>query len=205
MDFITKLPRTKSGHDTIWVIVDRLTKSAYFLAIREEYSTKRLARLYIDETVARHGVLVSIISDRDGRFTLRFWKTLQKALGIRLDMSTAYHPQTDTLLQTLGDEDRFLQTLVMALGMERCLNDQNYLNIYNVYDKYSVVVTGSRRYISKYIEWISICIGRSSGLCLRVAHEIHTLLDTQIRNVGNVSVLGSIKEGVIEMDRIPAG
>ncbi|GKC15537.1 putative reverse transcriptase domain-containing protein [Tanacetum coccineum] len=72
MDFITKLPRTKCGHDTIWVIVDRLTKSAHFLEIREDYSTERLARLYIDEIVARHGVPVSIISDRDGRFTSRF-------------------------------------------------------------------------------------------------------------------------------------
>ncbi|GJW90999.1 putative reverse transcriptase domain-containing protein [Tanacetum coccineum] len=67
MDFITKLPRSKNGHDTIWVIVDRLTKSAHFLAIREDYSTERLARIYIDEIVARHGVPVSIISDRDGR------------------------------------------------------------------------------------------------------------------------------------------
>ncbi|GJX14216.1 putative reverse transcriptase domain-containing protein [Tanacetum coccineum] len=87
MDFITKLPKTKSGHDTIWVIVDRLTKSAHFLAIREDYSTERLERLYIDEIVARHGVPVSIISDRDGRFTSRFWQTLQKGLGTRLDMN----------------------------------------------------------------------------------------------------------------------
>ncbi|GJX10662.1 putative reverse transcriptase domain-containing protein [Tanacetum coccineum] len=69
MDFITKLPRSKNGHDTIWVIVDRLTKSAHFLAIREDYSVEILAKLYIDEIVARHGVPVSIISDRDGRFT----------------------------------------------------------------------------------------------------------------------------------------
>nr|GEW32539.1 putative reverse transcriptase domain-containing protein [Tanacetum cinerariifolium] len=69
IDFITKLPKKKSGHDTIWVIVDRLTKSAYFLATRENYSTERLAKLYIDEIVARHGVPVSIISDRDGRLT----------------------------------------------------------------------------------------------------------------------------------------
>ncbi|GJV16177.1 putative reverse transcriptase domain-containing protein [Tanacetum coccineum] len=69
MDFITKLPRSSSSHDTIWVIVDRLTKSAHFLAIREDYSMEKLARLYIDEIVARHGVPTSIISDRDGRFT----------------------------------------------------------------------------------------------------------------------------------------
>ncbi|GKA27494.1 putative reverse transcriptase domain-containing protein [Tanacetum coccineum] len=80
MDFITKFSRSSSGYDTIWVIVDRLTKSAHFLAIREDYKMEKLARLYIDKIVARHGVHVSIISDRDGRFTLRFWKTLQKAL-----------------------------------------------------------------------------------------------------------------------------
>ncbi|GJT50633.1 putative reverse transcriptase domain-containing protein [Tanacetum coccineum] len=104
MDFITKLPKTKSGHDTIWVIVDRLTKPAHFLAMREDYSMERLARLYIDEIVAQHGVPVLIISDRDGRFTSRFWRTLQKALGMRLDMSTTYHPQTD------GQSERTIQT-----------------------------------------------------------------------------------------------
>ncbi|GJU81404.1 putative reverse transcriptase domain-containing protein [Tanacetum coccineum] len=104
MDFITKLPKTKSGHDTIWVIVDKLTKSAHFLAIQEDYSTERPARLYIDEIVARHRVPVSIISDRDGRFTLRFWQTLQKALGTRLDMSTTYHPQTDGQKFDVGDK-----------------------------------------------------------------------------------------------------
>ncbi|GJY42945.1 putative reverse transcriptase domain-containing protein [Tanacetum coccineum] len=105
MNFITKLPKTKSGHDTIWVIVDMLTKSAHFLAMREDYSTERLARLYIDEIVARHGVPVPIISDRDGCFTSRFWQTLQKALETRLDMGTTYHPQTD------GQSERTIQTL----------------------------------------------------------------------------------------------
>nr|GFA00893.1 hypothetical protein [Tanacetum cinerariifolium] len=69
IDFITKLPKTKSGHDTIWVIVNKLTKSAHFLATREDYSTERLEKLYIHEISARQGVLVSIISDREGRFT----------------------------------------------------------------------------------------------------------------------------------------
>nr|GEW36094.1 hypothetical protein [Tanacetum cinerariifolium] len=105
MDFITKLPRSKNGHDTIWVIVDRLTKSAYFLAIREDYSTKRLAKIYIDEIVVRHGVTVSFISHRDGQFTSRCWKTVQKALGTRLDMSKSYHPQMD------GESERMIQTL----------------------------------------------------------------------------------------------
>ncbi|GJZ25040.1 hypothetical protein Tco_0562499 [Tanacetum coccineum] len=74
MDFIIKLPRTGSGHDSIWVIVDRLTKSAHFLPIREDFKMDRLARLYLNEIMARHGVLISIISDRDSRFTSRFCK-----------------------------------------------------------------------------------------------------------------------------------
>ncbi|GKD01208.1 putative reverse transcriptase domain-containing protein [Tanacetum coccineum] len=84
-----------SGHDTIWVIMDRLTKSAHFLPMREDYKMERLARLYLNEIVARHGMPISIISDRDSRFTSRFWQSMQEALGARLDMSTAYHPQTD--------------------------------------------------------------------------------------------------------------
>ncbi|GJT85902.1 putative reverse transcriptase domain-containing protein [Tanacetum coccineum] len=95
MDFISKLLRTSSGHDSIWVIVDRLTKLAHFLAIREDYKIERLARLYINEIVARHGVPVSIISDRDSYFTSRFWQSLHKAFGTRLDLSTTYHPETD--------------------------------------------------------------------------------------------------------------
>ncbi|GJW15213.1 putative reverse transcriptase domain-containing protein [Tanacetum coccineum] len=105
MYFITKLPRSKSGHDTIWVVVDRLTKSTHFLAIHEDYSMEKLARLYIDKIVARHGVPASIILDRDGRFTSRFWQTLQKALWTRLDMSMVYHPQT------VGQSERTIQTL----------------------------------------------------------------------------------------------
>ncbi|GJU53016.1 putative reverse transcriptase domain-containing protein [Tanacetum coccineum] len=109
MDFVTKLPRTSSGHDTIWVIVDRLTKSAHFLPMREDYKMERLARLYLNEIVAIHGVPVSIISDRDSRFTSRFWHSMQEALGTRLDMSMVYHPQTD------GQSERTIQTLKYML------------------------------------------------------------------------------------------
>nr|GEW42908.1 putative reverse transcriptase domain-containing protein [Tanacetum cinerariifolium] len=69
IDFVTELPRTSSGHDTIWVIVDRLTKSSYFLPMREDYKMERLARFYLNEIVARYGVPVSIISNHDSRFT----------------------------------------------------------------------------------------------------------------------------------------
>ncbi|GKB13529.1 putative reverse transcriptase domain-containing protein [Tanacetum coccineum] len=105
MDFVTKLPKTAAGQDTIWVIVDRLTKSAHFLPMREDDTLEKLTRQYLKEVVSKHGVPVSIISDRDGKFTSHFWKSLNKALGTRLDMSTAYHPETD------GQSERTIQTL----------------------------------------------------------------------------------------------
>ncbi|GJR31722.1 putative reverse transcriptase domain-containing protein [Tanacetum coccineum] len=96
---------------------DELTKSAHFLPIREDYKTEKLAKIYVNEIVARHGVPVSIISDRDGRFTSHLWQAFQKALGTRLDMSTAYHPQTDGqsehTIQTLED---MLRACVMDFG-----------------------------------------------------------------------------------------
>nr|GEU95821.1 putative reverse transcriptase domain-containing protein [Tanacetum cinerariifolium] len=95
----------QSGNDTIWVVVDRLTKSAHFLLMKETDPIDKLARLYMNEVVTRHGIPVSIICDRDPRFTSNFWKAFQKAMGTRLDMSTAYHPETD------GQSERTIQTL----------------------------------------------------------------------------------------------
>nr|GFB48416.1 hypothetical protein [Tanacetum cinerariifolium] len=104
MDFVTGLPRTPSGYDSIWVIVDRLTKSAHFLPKKKTNSIEKLAELYLKEIVCRHGVPVSVISNRDSLFTSRFWVSLQKALGTQWDLSTAYHPETDgqseTIIQT---------------------------------------------------------------------------------------------------------
>ncbi|KAI3797508.1 hypothetical protein L1987_32765 [Smallanthus sonchifolius] len=117
MDFITKLPQTSRGHDSIWVIIDRLAKSAHFIPIREDYRVEKLARIYIDEIVSRHGVPLNNISDGDGRFTSRFWKTLQSALGTQLNLSTAYHPQTD------GQSERTIQTLEDML--RACVIDFN--------------------------------------------------------------------------------
>ncbi|GKF10465.1 putative reverse transcriptase domain-containing protein [Tanacetum coccineum] len=105
MDFITKLPRSSQGFDTIWVIVDRLTKFAHFLPIRENDPLDKLARLYLNRIVARNGIPASIICDRDGRFTSNFWRSFQKALGTDISMSTAYHPETD------GQSERTIQTL----------------------------------------------------------------------------------------------
>ncbi|GJU10864.1 putative reverse transcriptase domain-containing protein [Tanacetum coccineum] len=105
MNFVTKLLKTANGQDMIWVIVDRLTKSAHFLPAKENDSMVKLTRQYLKEVVSRHGVPVLIISDRDGRFTSQFWQSLQEAFGTQLDMSTAYHPKTD------GQSERTIQTL----------------------------------------------------------------------------------------------
>ncbi|GJY53446.1 putative reverse transcriptase domain-containing protein [Tanacetum coccineum] len=105
MDFVTKLPKSSQGYDTIWVIVDRLTKSAIFTPMRETDPLDKLKRIYLKEMVTRHGIPVSIICDHDPRFVSNFWRLLQNALGTSLDMSTAYHPQTD------GQSKRTIQTL----------------------------------------------------------------------------------------------
>ncbi len=105
MDFVSGLPLSPKKKDAIWVIVDRLTKSAHFIPVRMDYSLDKLAELYISEIVRLHGVPTSIISDRDPRFTSRFWDKLQEALGTQLYFSTAFHPQTD------GQSERVIQVL----------------------------------------------------------------------------------------------
>ena len=105
MDFVSGLPLSPKKKDAIWVIVDRLTKSAHFIPVRMDYSLDKLAELYISEIVRLHGVPISIISDRDPRFTSRFWDKLQEALGTQLYFSTAFHPQTD------GQSERVIQVL----------------------------------------------------------------------------------------------
>ncbi|KAA0036185.1 reverse transcriptase [Cucumis melo var. makuwa] len=97
MDFITGLPRTLRGFTVIWVVVDRLTKSAHFIPGKFTYTASKWAQLYMSEIVRLHGVPVSIVSDRDAYFTSKFWKGLQTTIGTRLDFSTAFHPQTDVI------------------------------------------------------------------------------------------------------------
>ncbi|GJV35975.1 putative reverse transcriptase domain-containing protein [Tanacetum coccineum] len=124
MNFVIKLPRTSSGYDTIWVIVDRRTKSAHFLSMRENDPMDKSARLYMKEVVTKHRISVSIICDHDGRFTSNFWRAFQKALGTRLAMSTSYHPQTDgqskKTIQILEDMLRAC-VIVFGNGWERHL------------------------------------------------------------------------------------
>ena len=105
MDFVMGLPRTRHQHDSVWVIIDRMTKSAHFLPVRTSYSTEDYAKLYIRELVRLHGVPLSIISDRGTQFTSHFWKAFQKGLGTQVHLSTAFHPQKD------GQVERTIQTL----------------------------------------------------------------------------------------------
>ena len=95
MDFLSGFPLTQKKHDSVWVIVDKLTKSSHFLPVQLYYSMDRLTELYVNEIVRLNDIPISIVSDRDPRFMSRFWKELQSALGTRLNFSTTFHPQTD--------------------------------------------------------------------------------------------------------------
>lgn len=95
MDFVSGLPLTPTKNDSIWVIVDQLTKFLYFILVRSDYSLQKLEKLYVSNNVKLYGVPVSIISYWDPRFTTRFWQKLHDALGTRLNFSTTFHPKTD--------------------------------------------------------------------------------------------------------------
>lgn len=99
------LSRSSKGSDGVWVIVDKLTKSAHFLTVRASWSLDKLAELYVDRIVKLQGVPVSIVFDRDFQFVSKFWLSLHKALGTRLNFSTTFHPQTD------GQSERTIQIL----------------------------------------------------------------------------------------------
>ncbi|KAK8916356.1 hypothetical protein KSP39_PZI022892 [Platanthera zijinensis] len=111
MDFVMGLPRSKAGNNGIWVIVDRLTKVAHFIPMKNDSPVQKLVDQYIDSVIKYHGIPRSIISDRDGRFTSNTWKLVQKRLGTKLLYSTAFHPQTD------GQSERTIQVLEDLLRM----------------------------------------------------------------------------------------
>ena len=109
MDFVSGFPLTQRKHDSIWVIVDRLTKSAHFLSFLLDYSMDRLEELYVSEIVRLHGIPLSIVFDRDPWFTSRFWKELLSTFGTRLSFSTSFHPQT------YGQSEIVIQVLEVML------------------------------------------------------------------------------------------
>ena len=111
MDFLVGLPWTQRSYDSIWVIVDRLTKSVYFILIKSTYFVEDYAMVFIDEIVYRHGISLSIISYRGVKFTSRFWRSFQKGLGTKVKLSTGFLPQTD------GQDETTIKTLEYILGM----------------------------------------------------------------------------------------
>ncbi|WMV49431.1 hypothetical protein MTR67_042816 [Solanum verrucosum] len=110
MDFVVGLPKTLGKFDFIWVVVDRLTKSAHFISIRIDYNVEQLAK-YVKEIVRLHGVPLSIISDHGTQFTSKFWRKLHEELGTQLTFSTAFHLQTD------GQSERTIQVRRHFEGM----------------------------------------------------------------------------------------
>ncbi|GJY99024.1 putative reverse transcriptase domain-containing protein [Tanacetum coccineum] len=158
-----------SGHDLIWVIMDRLTKLAHFLPMRKDYKMDRLARLYLDEIIARHGVPISIISDRDGCFTSRFWQSMQEALGTPLDMSMAYHPQTDSqserTIQTLEDMLKAcILDFVGSWDVHLPLVEFSYNNSYHLSIRYAPFEALYGRKCRSPILWAEIGEGQLIGL-----------------------------------------
>ena len=105
MDFVSGLPRTRKGHNSIWVIIDRLAKATHLLAMKTLDTLTTLSRHYIEDIVRLHGVQLSIVSDHDPWFVSQFWQSLQHALGTQLKFSTVFHPQTD------GQLERVIQIL----------------------------------------------------------------------------------------------
>ena len=124
MDFIVGLPPTSKGYDSIWVIADRLTKSAHFLPVKTHYSSQQYAEIYMARIVSLHGVPKTIISDRGTQFVARFWEQLHASLGTQLIRSSAYHPQTD------GQTERINQILEVCLEHVCSLIARNGMNAY---------------------------------------------------------------------------
>ncbi|WVZ84402.1 hypothetical protein U9M48_031439, partial [Paspalum notatum var. saurae] len=114
MDFIVGLPRTSKGYDSIWVIIDRFTKSAHFIPVKTTYQTKQYAELYISRIVSLHGVPLTITSDRGSLFVSRFWEQLQTALGTKLIRSSAYHPQTSGQVERVN---QILEDMLRACAL----------------------------------------------------------------------------------------
>jgi hypothetical protein len=109
MGFIVGLPCTQAGYDSIWVIVDRLTKVAHFIPVKTTYSGAKLAELYMSRIICLHGVPKKIVSDRDSQFTSKFWGKLHESMDTKLNFSSAYHPQTN------GQTERTSQILKAML------------------------------------------------------------------------------------------
>jgi len=124
MDFVVGLPRSQGGHDSIWVVVDRLTKVAHFVPCGSKIRAEQLADLYVKHILRLHGAPTNVISDRGAIFMSRFWQSLHESIGTKLDYSTAYNPQTDGQTERVNQilED-MLRASILKYGTdwEKCL------------------------------------------------------------------------------------
>ena len=115
MDFIVGLPRTQRGYDSIWLIVDRLTKVAHFLPVRTTYTGPQLVALYMERIVCLHGVPKKFVSNRGTQFTSHFWQQVHSSLGTKLNFSTTYHPQTDGQTEMIN---QILEDMLRACALQ---------------------------------------------------------------------------------------
>jgi hypothetical protein len=115
MDFIVGLPRTQAGYDSIWVIMDRLTKVAHFIHVKTTYSGAKLAELYMSQIVCLHGVPKKNVSDRGSQFTSKFWEKLHESMDTKLNFSSAYHPQTDSQIERTN---QILEDILRACALK---------------------------------------------------------------------------------------
>ena len=115
MDFIIGLPRTKYGYDSIWLVVDQLTKVAHFIPVKTTYTSAKLAQLYMSRIISLHGVPKGIVSDRGTQFTSHCWRQLHESLGTRLEFSTVFHPQTDGQTERVN---QILEDMLRACALD---------------------------------------------------------------------------------------
>jgi transposase InsO family protein len=123
MDFIVGLPRTQAGYDSIWVIVDRLTKVAHFIPVKTTYSSAKLVDLYISRIVCLHGVPKKIVSDRGSQFISKFWEKLHESMDTKLNFSSAYLPQTDGQMERTN---QILEDMLRACARMRKVGTRAY-------------------------------------------------------------------------------
>lgn len=124
IDFITKLPRSSRQHDSIMVVVDKLTKAAHFVPVKSTHKATNIAEIYMKEIARLHGVPKAIVSNRDSKFTSNFWKGLFKEFGTNLNLSTTYHPQTDGQIETLNE---VIEDMLRMYVMDRPSKWEDYL------------------------------------------------------------------------------
>jgi transposase InsO family protein len=127
MDFITGLPRMNKKHDSIMVVVDKLTKAAHFFRVKTTHATTNIAEIFMKENARLHGIPRTIVSDRDTNFTSNFCRGLFKGFGTNLKFSTTYHPQTDGKTERVN---RIIEDMMRMYVMDKPSKWEDYLHLF---------------------------------------------------------------------------